>query len=216
MSQQVWRWTLPILWLRPQPPLPPPNPKHRRTGCALARRASASWAARDPVIRRLIITHDGVRQDLGATNNTWRASVSPGCFGASVSLRVMWALDTNTVCQHTKSFLIGKLVKLLSVNPRVSLVYWPHHLEKMSRTSLWSFLMYRKALVSWRWEETEMMERLRSANTCLTQQIFIFHAQLMPLWIYSFLNIEGFVLQNRIDSLKLETLSPVASPLIFL
>lgn len=91
MSQQVWRWTLPILWLRPQPPLPPPNPRHRRTGCALARRASASWAA--PVIHRLIITRDGVGQYSGRDKQHVTILSDSRLFGgASVSLRVICAL----------------------------------------------------------------------------------------------------------------------------
>lgn len=128
MSQQLWRWTLPILWLRPQPPLPPPNPRHRRTRCALARRASASWAARDPVIRRLIITRYGFRQISGGAMEGGREGGrqttrdEPRCLLAVLVPRslsgssVRWSLG-RSLSTH-KEGINCKWVEWLSVNRR--------------------------------------------------------------------------------------------------
>lgn len=86
----------------------PSTQSYAQTGCALARRASASWVAWDPVIRRLIITRDGVRHDFGGDK---QHVMSLQCLlGVLVPLSlsgssVRWS--PYTVCQHTKSFLIA-------------------------------------------------------------------------------------------------------------
>lgn len=119
MSQQVWRWTLPILRLRPQPPLPPPNPRHRRIGCAPlhgARRASASWDARDPAI----ITHDGVRQGSGGGQTTrdepqcLLAVLVPLCLsGSSARWSLIQSLSTHKGLPNCKLVKWLPLVKWL-------------------------------------------------------------------------------------------------------
>lgn len=122
MSQQLWRWTLPILWLRPQPPLPPPNPRHRRTRCALAQRASASWAARDPVIRCLIITRNGFRQISGGGVGGQTTRDEPQYL---LAVLVPWSLSGSSAhwsllqsLSTDKQSINCKLVGWLSVNPR--------------------------------------------------------------------------------------------------
>lgn len=109
MSQQVWRWTLPILWLRPQPPLPPPNPSHRRAGCALAKaRVGVVGCSRDSPSDPNSL--DGLSQYSVRDKQHVMLLGVPWLFlGASVSLRVIRALEASegTVCQHTKSVLIA-------------------------------------------------------------------------------------------------------------